>query len=394
MRKSSAAFWASAIALSLGMLLLIGTTTGYLIRQDLGGIGWPNIPDGLTLTCSIGNCSKCASQTACEGAGCRWVPAGSSGGIGWTAYCAEPVQQPEPIIAKEKGKANATVAMITGKRVLSLDFGRVEGLSFRKMSLDMKDVNPTNVMISVEKLPGRPEDVTTPLANAYEYVKVSTTGITSDDVNSITIMFAVSRDWIAGNDIDKAAIRMSRWNIDTLSWDELTTTTASEDAAEIVFSAVSPGFSYFLITGSEAAPAPTENITEPTENATEPAVEQPSARETAKLDAEEAISHLRSAIEAAGLQGKDVREAEGLLADAQNAYDLGDYETALAKAEAGQQSLSGAAVISKPETRGDMTAIILLMLAILFIACGAIGLFILKSKKTTVQMPALGGEQV
>jgi len=395
MAKSSAAFWGSAIVLSLGILLLIGTVTGYVISQGLGpgGFNGPGIPGGnLILTCVIGNCSKCSSQIACEGAGCRWIPGGSSGGIGWMAYCDEPassVEQPMPTITTEKGKANANVTFIVGSKVFSLKFGKVEGLSFRKMELDMKAVNPSNVMISAEKLPSRPDDVTTPQANAYEYVSVKTSGVTDNDINSVKITFAVSRDWLT--DINDSSVSLIRWNSAALKWDSLITEKVSADAGEITYSATSPGFSTFAIVGYAATPSiitPIENKTQenvtPSENVTLPDKE--------KTDADSALANARIAINAAIADGKDTTDAENFLTEAENSYALGDYLTALTSAKSAKNAAENAIVIAGPQTGPDMTPIILLVLAVIFIAGGAAGLMIIKRKKKTMEMPALGGQ--
>jgi PGF-pre-PGF domain-containing protein len=68
---------------------------------------------------------------------------------------------------------------------------------------------------------------------------------TPDLLSDARIMFKVEKDWIAGNSIDPASIRMFRYN--SGSWAQLPTSRTGEDDVYVYYIAQTPGFSAFAI---------------------------------------------------------------------------------------------------------------------------------------------------
>ncbi|MFQ6010196.1 MAG: PGF-pre-PGF domain-containing protein [Candidatus Aenigmatarchaeota archaeon] len=463
--------WAWSAALVLSVLLFFGLAivTGYVVIDGLpDGFGEDFVEGEYEIKCRLGNCKECWTQAMCEAAGCVWHPAVTGGEFAAEAYCGEPPEQPSATVTKEKGKATASVTKIYGDRIFDIEIGEVEELSFRKMSLDVKKVTLSSVKIVIEKLDEMPEEVTAPAGDVYQYIQLTPTGITDDNVNSVTFEFAVERDWIGAQNIDITSVNLKRWDVGSLKWEELLTTEVDSDAKEIVFSAVSPGFSIFTITGEEkevvemcsgkvslsmdstAASGSSvtasvsglsncagrtayikegscEGTTECTasladaggscdftaplyggfydyyacfdidedgnfsgdeiDSASLQVFEAPAG--ATQADADSAISSAQGEIDGAQAEGKNTTDAEALLAEAQDAYALGDWETAVTKANAAESAAISAQIITVPQPGFDFT-IIILIAAVVLIAVGAAGLLVMKRKKRTIRIPELG----
>lgn len=69
----------------------------------------------------------------------------------------------------------------------------------------------------------------------------------SDQIQSASVEFSVPKLWISVENIDTSSIRLLRYHDGT--WTELETTKLSEDENDIHFSAQTPGFSTFAVTG-------------------------------------------------------------------------------------------------------------------------------------------------
>ena len=79
----------------------------------------------------------------------------------------------------------------------------------------------------------------------YHYINIEKENINDTDINKTIIRFAVNKTWISDNNINITNISMYRW--EGYKWNELPTNNVSEDAFEIYYEAVSPGFSVFTI---------------------------------------------------------------------------------------------------------------------------------------------------
>ena len=453
--------WYGALIGAVIVILGLGIVTGYIIAQGEGPGG---LPDPITPTvnftiCDSDHCDNCQTQEKCENAGCTWDND--------TQECEEPAPPPYTV-EKETGKIVLKISLILGGKTAEYEIGTVDDLSIRKLSIDMKENGTAASQIHFTRLYETPEEVTEPEDNVYEYFNTSLQTVTNDDFNSATIEFAVSRDWIDANSIDATTVKLSRWDVDSLNWEELTTAEVSSDAEEITYSAVSSHLSIFSITGEGAAEICTGKVsleldstavpeasvtssvsglsgctgkkveirkdscngpevctisvsgeggtcdfTAPDEEGTyvyyacaflddnddfadfemsSAAVEVGEAAEPSvtQSDADSAISFAQTAIDDAKAENRNVTSAEALLAEAESAYNLGDWDTAVSKANSAESAAISAAVVTGPAEPGIDFTVIILIVAIILVAVGAAGYFFMrKGKKKAYSVPKL-----
>lgn len=121
-----------------------------------------------------------------------------------------------------------------------------------------------NAEIKVTALTSQPEDITSvPEDTLYQYLTVETENMPSDKLSSMMIYFRVRKSWVNSNNIDYKTIKLSRYKDDT--WNKLITTYQSVDDTYYKFSASTPGFSYFAVTGikkEEVTPEAPEAVAE------------------------------------------------------------------------------------------------------------------------------------
>jgi PGF-pre-PGF domain-containing protein len=70
---------------------------------------------------------------------------------------------------------------------------------------------------------------------------------TPQNIKDAVIYFKVEKSWIQNNNIDQASIVLNRYN-DT-KWNQLQTIQSGEDGKYVYFTAKTPAFSFFAITG-------------------------------------------------------------------------------------------------------------------------------------------------
>jgi len=108
-----------------------------------------------------------------------------------------------------------------------------------------------------------------PSDEVYKYLNiwVGNSGFaTPDNIENAAVNFKVEKSWVQDKNIDKSSITLNRFN-DT-KWDALPTNLTGEDDKYLYFTAETPGFSSFAITGkittNEAVnTTPSENQTGP-----------------------------------------------------------------------------------------------------------------------------------
>jgi len=103
-----------------------------------------------------------------------------------------------------------------------------------------------------------------PLDTTYKFLEFEFSSdegdLDSDDVEfseDIEIVFDVERAWISANNIDSSTIRLERYIGSSTKWVPLITTMIDDSAAlTIKYMALSPGFSYFSVTGEKSEVVP------------------------------------------------------------------------------------------------------------------------------------------
>jgi len=109
-----------------------------------------------------------------------------------------------------------------------------------------------NATIDVDVLDQKPAGAPALGGQVYSYIDIGTENIGSGDIGSLEIQFYVERSWIQLNNLDASKVRLNRYSAG--GWQELATEKIDEDAVRIYYSAQSPGFSTFAITGEEVPP--------------------------------------------------------------------------------------------------------------------------------------------
>ena len=74
---------------------------------------------------------------------------------------------------------------------------------------------------------------------------------TSRNIENATVSFKVEKSWIQDKKIDKSSIILNRYS--DKAWNQLPTSLLSEDDKYLYFTAQTPGFSPFAITGKSTA---------------------------------------------------------------------------------------------------------------------------------------------
>ena len=93
-----------------------------------------------------------------------------------------------------------------------------------------------------------------PADEVYKYLNIwvgSSGFATPENIENAAVNFKVEKSWIQDKNIDKSSITLNRFN-DT-KWDALPTNLTGEDDKYLYFTAETPGFSSFAITGKIAA---------------------------------------------------------------------------------------------------------------------------------------------
>lgn len=141
----------------------------------------------------------------------------------------------------------------------------------------------SNVRVTVAKLGSRPSSISAdPSGAVYQYISITKENISDSQITSATIEFRVNKTWMSANGIPDAGVTLNRYSGG--AWTALSTTPTQTDAQYSYFSAASPGFSYFAISGAKAGtatpPAATAQpspSTTPSENKTTTAEEKKEA---------------------------------------------------------------------------------------------------------------------
>jgi len=125
------------------------------------------------------------------------------------------------------------------------------------------DAAVQTITVQVEKLEvtEKPAEVTEPttavpgvVVSHYLEITATPTAATAVEVQSATIEFKVTKSWITANNIDSTTVKLMRYSG---GWTTLQTSpTGTEDSTYKYYTATTPGFSTFAVTGKAAAAAP------------------------------------------------------------------------------------------------------------------------------------------
>jgi PGF-pre-PGF domain-containing protein len=86
-----------------------------------------------------------------------------------------------------------------------------------------------------------------PAGNLYQAFTITANAISNEDLNNVTIDFRVNKTWLVEQNGTYDNVVLYRMPTNDSLWESLTTTSIREDSVYYYFSAVSPGFSMFII---------------------------------------------------------------------------------------------------------------------------------------------------
>lgn len=95
-----------------------------------------------------------------------------------------------------------------------------------------------------------------PADEVYKYINIwvgSGGYATPSNIENAAVSFKVPKSWVQDNKIDKSTITLNRYSDKT--WNQLSTSLSSEDDTYLYFTAKTPGFSPFAVTGKSTASA-------------------------------------------------------------------------------------------------------------------------------------------
>ena len=191
-----------------------------------------------------GTASKSSTITALENSGSSGGSSSSGGGGGAGG-------SPEPQSNVEAKELSQT--FIASGQTVKFDFPQ-KATPVVYVNFDSKKTAGKTTTI-VEMLKGKSTLVSElPSDEVYKYLNiwVGNSGFaTSKNIENAVVCFKVEKSWIQDKKIDKSSITLNRYS--DKKWNELPTNLSGEDDKYLYFTAKTPGFSPFAITGKTTA---------------------------------------------------------------------------------------------------------------------------------------------
>jgi PGF-pre-PGF domain-containing protein len=172
---------------------------------------------------------------------------------------------PPAVSSASPGEANVIISSIQPAVTKIIDTSSAD------VSINEIEVTTTervlNVIIQMEESDQKPSAVATEATGSvYKYIDITATNLEDDNIEEGKLRFKVEQSWISDNSIDSATITLNRYS--DAAWAELATSLLREDTEYVYYEAVTPGFSYFAISGETVVPTTTTTTTVPTTTTT------------------------------------------------------------------------------------------------------------------------------
>jgi len=103
------------------------------------------------------------------------------------------------------------------------------------------------IINKLSQLPTSNPQIGLPLGIPYQAFQINTTMITNLSIANATLEFKVNKSWAASQNVDPSTITLYRMKANDTIWNPLNTTFLGQDNNSYHFSAVTPGFSTFII---------------------------------------------------------------------------------------------------------------------------------------------------
>lgn len=105
-----------------------------------------------------------------------------------------------------------------------------------------------NVQLKVISLNSKPFSLSTPAKDyvkIYRYLDIQKKNVNDTNIRDASITFTVTKQWLDEQGMQERDVILLRWY--DLKWNELETSIIESNNESIVFTAITPGFSYFAI---------------------------------------------------------------------------------------------------------------------------------------------------
>ena len=149
-----------------------------------------------------------------------------------------------------------TSCEVVSNRVLAYKFARDQPINRIRVYLAAGTQGTTVQAQQLIEKPAEVADTPSERGRVCYYLNIETT--TPTQVENATVEFKVSKLWMRVENIDNSTVRLLRYH--NGAWEELNTTMLSDDENDVYFSADTPGFSTFAVTGVTITTAPTMPI--------------------------------------------------------------------------------------------------------------------------------------
>ncbi len=127
------------------------------------------------------------------------------------------------------------------------------------------NTNVSNIRLTTERLDAKPQGIKNTTGKVFKYMNI-TANVSSDRIATVKIIFSVEKTWLTVNNFSYSEIFLNRYFND--SWNKLKTSKTNENSTFYEYTAESPGFSIFAISGDKPLANTTFNNTNNTSNNT------------------------------------------------------------------------------------------------------------------------------
>lgn len=154
----------------------------------------------------------------------------------------------ENIIIENSG----TSCEVISNRILAFKYANDQPINRIRVYLAAGTLSTTVQAQQLIEKPAEVDNIPSERGRVCYYLNIETT--TPTQVENATVEFKVSKLWMRVENIDNSTVRLLRYH--NGAWDELNTAMLSEDENNVYFSADTPGFSTFAVTGVTIPTAP------------------------------------------------------------------------------------------------------------------------------------------
>ncbi len=146
---------------------------------------------------------------------------------------------------------SAVINFINPNEPVVIEFEKSKNMNIFELNVTA-NTKVSSVKITIIKLKKVP--VAEVAGKPYGYFSIEKENLKDDEITEAKLKFLVDKSWIINNNIDPNSIKLYRWSNGV--WLGLKTEKIGEDSENLYFESITPGFSYFAISGKEKIAGP------------------------------------------------------------------------------------------------------------------------------------------